>query len=78
MTINIILGAIAVVAYFFIGAIVACTMTEPYDWTLEKIVIAFFWPLILLSIIFFKKILPLPRKIANRIRDWKEATDESN
>ena len=76
MIFNIIFGAIAVVAYFFIGAIVACMMTEPYDWLLEKMIIALFWPFILLFIIFIEKILPLPRKIADRIKDWKEGTDD--
>lgn len=76
MTFDIIFGAIAVVAYFFIGAIVACTITEPYDWTLEKIIIAFLWPVILLFDIFITKIIPLPRKIADRIQDWREGTDD--
>lgn len=75
MTFNIIFGAIAVVAYFFIGAIVACMITEPYGWTLEKILIAFVWPIILLVIIVIEKVIPLPRKIADRIQDWMEDTD---
>ena len=78
MTFNIIFGAIAVVAYFFIGAIVACMITEPYDWTLEKILIAFLWPFILLFTIVIEKVIPLPRKIADRIQDWKEGTDDGN
>lgn len=76
MAFNIILIAIAVVAYFFIGAIVACTMTEEYDEPLYKMIIALLWPFVLLFIIFSEKILPLPRAIADRINDWKEATDD--
>lgn len=77
---EIVLLVLGVILYFFIGAIVACMVTDVYDDGGAKFVLALFWPIVLIVFgIFIIEDLPfvkLPRKIANAIKKKIHKEDE--
>jgi hypothetical protein len=68
MVIQIILGAILVALYFFIGAIIYCYNfpADQYEWH-DKILFGFVWPLIVTAWVILN-FCKLPRKITNKFK----------
>lgn len=73
MVLQVILGAILVALYFFIGAIVYCyNFPADQDKWYEKVLFGYVWPLIVLAWGLWK-LIKLPRKIANKLKkEFKE------